>query len=170
MQLPGLAALLALAALSLTGGPGHARESPAPPDMRGVAEQAAIELKARHYDAAAAAYQRIIDRYPDSLFAWDNLGMVRYDQGETNAAIGAFKHAIHLDPKDDLAQMSLGVCLYEKREYSAAIPPFERAEKLRADNSNVHAFLAQCYAKVGREDDAHREMQIENVQQLDTYR
>jgi predicted Zn-dependent protease len=169
MRRPAVVAL-ALAGVILPIIPVHAQESSPPADMRGIAQEAAIALKARQYDTAAADYQRIIDRHPDSLFAWDNLGLDRYDQGRSNDAIAAFKHAIRLDPKDDFAQMSLGVCLYEKREYSAAIPPFERAEKLREDNSNVHAFLAQCYARVGREDDAHREMQIENVEQLDTYR
>jgi Flp pilus assembly protein TadD len=66
--------------------------------------------------------------------------------------------------------MNLGICYFELRNYDAAISPFERAESINPGNSNVHAYLARCYQKVGRDDEAEKERQTENVEQMDTYR
>jgi Flp pilus assembly protein TadD len=141
-----------------------------PPDDRALAEQASSDFGAGHYDAAAAKFQAIIDKHPDSLYAWSNLGVTRFQQGELDEAVRAFKHAVHLNPRDAFAQTDLGMCYFEQGKYSAAIPPLERAESLNPDNSNIHAVLAHCYAKVGRTDDARNELQAENLQQMDTYR
>jgi predicted Zn-dependent protease len=164
-----LALVLALAA-------GHASASEysehprLPDDMRDVAQKAVDDLKAGRYDAAAADYQVILDKYPDSLYAWSNLGVVRSQQDHLDEAVRAFRHAAHLQPNDALVQADLAMCLFEQQKYSDAIPPFERAEKLNPGNSNVHACLARCYEKVGRDDEAEKERQTENVLQMNTYR
>ncbi len=137
--------------------------------MRAVAQKAVDDLKAQYFDAASADYKLILDRYPDSLYAWSNLGVVRFQQGHLDEAVRAFKHAVQLAPRDGFSLIDLGMCLFDQKKYSGAIPFFERAEKLNPANSNVHAMLAVCYERVGQSDDARREREIENVQQIKTY-
>jgi Flp pilus assembly protein TadD len=147
-----------------------AQEEPAPADVRQLALQATSDLQAQRYDQAAAACRQMIERHPNSTYAWDRLGKIRYDEGNLGPAIDAFRQAVRLDAKDEFALVSLGLCFFDEHRFSAAIPPLERAENLRPDNSNVHALLAQCYARTGRDDEARRERQIENVEQIETYR
>lgn len=157
-----------LACWLLVGFCAHASESSLgklsdiPSDMRAVAKKASDDFAAQRLDAAAAGFQSIVDRYPDCADAWTNLGVVRSQQDDTDAAIRAFKNAARLSSHDSVVQARLGMCFFEHRKYSAAIPPLERAEALNSDNANVHACLARCYEKVGRQDDALREMQIAN--------
>lgn len=139
----------------------HAR---VPSDVRDLAHKADQALQAQHYEEAAAAYQAIADKHPDSLYAWSKLGVVRTQQDRLDDAVHAFKQAAKLDPNDCFAQSKLGECLFEQRKYSAAIRPLERAEQLNPDNSNTHAMLARCYQKVGRDDDAARESGTESQQ------
>jgi predicted Zn-dependent protease len=167
-----IAAVL-LAALFLTGGASAsdlATHSRIPDDQRGVAQSAAGDFSAGRYDAAAAKFQSIIDKYPDCLYAWSNLGAVRLQQEHYGDACRALQHAVRLSPSDALIQTDLGMCYFEQQKYSAAIPPLERAEKLNPGNSNIHACLARCYEKADRHDDAKKERQTENLQQMDTFR
>lgn len=53
-----------------------------PDDMRETARDAADLFKKQKYDESAAKYQNIIDKYPESLYAWSNLGVVRFQQGK----------------------------------------------------------------------------------------
>jgi predicted Zn-dependent protease len=121
-------------------------------------------------DAAVARYQSVIDKNPDSVYAWTQLGRVCLQQDRLDEACRAFKHAAKLNPRDAALQTDLGFCYFEQQKYSAAIPHLERAEKLNPGNSNVHACLARCYEKTGRHEDAEQERHTENLQQMDLFR
>lgn len=131
-----------------------------PSDSREIAKQASHDFSAGRLEAAASGYQTIVQRHPDCVEGWTNLGVVRSQQDDVDAAISAFKNAARLNAHDPVVQARLGLCFFEHRKYSAAIPPLERAEALNPENANVHACLARCYDKIGRRDDAVREMQI----------
>ena len=135
-----------------------------PDDMRAIAQKALRDLGAGRYEAAATGFQNIIDRHPDSLYGWTNLGIVRSNQGREEEAVAAFQHAAQLNPSDAFVLTDLGMSLCHQGKYRAAIRPFERAEKLNPENSNLHAYLAECYARAGRDDDAARERSVESQQ------
>jgi len=163
----------ALIGVVLFAGAANASDSSSPrvpADQRATALAAANDFHAGRYDAAAARYQAITEKYPGCFYAWSRLGAVRSEQGRLDEASRAFRQAARLNPHDAVSQTDLGVCYFEQRRYSAAIPPLERAEALNPGNSNIHAYLARCYDKVDRDDDAAKERQSENLLQMDTYR
>jgi Flp pilus assembly protein TadD len=138
--------------------------------MRDLAQKGADDLRAQHFDAAASDYLAIIEKHPDSLYAWSNLGVVRYQEQHLGEAERAFRHATRLSPNDIFSLTDLGLCLFDEKKYDAAISPLERAEKLNPGNSNLHALLARCYEQTGRNDEARQERQTENVQQIEMFR
>ena len=140
-----------------------------PDDQRPLALLAEKDIDAGRYESAAAKFETIAAKYPDCLYAWGNLGVIRSEQGRIDEDCRAFKQATRVNPGDAVSQMHLGICYFEQRKYTAAISPFERAEAINPANSNVHAYLARCYQKVGRANEAEKERQAENAGQMNTY-
>jgi predicted Zn-dependent protease len=161
---------LALGWAGFAAGSEYSSQPRIPDDVRGLAQKGADDLRVQHFDAAASDYLAIIDKHPDSLYGWSNLGVVRSQQGKLDEAIHAFQHATRLSPNDAFSLTDLGLCLFDEKKYDAAIPPLERAERLNPGNSNLHALLARCYAQTGRDAEARQERQTENVQQIQMFR
>jgi tetratricopeptide (TPR) repeat protein len=74
----------------------------------------AVELeRAEELDEAAERYRLILERRPDSVRAWVNLGNVRSQQGRTSEAERAYRRALDLAPDDVDAQNNLAWLLME---------------------------------------------------------
>jgi tetratricopeptide (TPR) repeat protein len=63
-------------------------------------------------------------------------------------------------PDDFRAQYLLGRCLFESGDAEGAVAALERAIKLAPDSLDSHFALHKAYARLGRADDARRELQI----------
>ena len=94
--------------------------------MRDTAQQAADLFKMQRYDEAAAKYQEIIEKYPESLYAWSNLGVVRFQQGKLHEALKALQQAVKLSPTDAFSYSNLGIVYYQMNQYEHAIDALER--------------------------------------------
>ncbi len=57
-------------------------------------------------------------------------------------------------------QHNLGTVFYLKRDYGGAVPYFERAVALEPTDSFTRYLLAECYDRMGRRDDARRELEV----------
>ena len=130
-----------------------------PDDQRQTAQQAADEFKAGHFDAAAGLYQSIIKAYPDSLYAWSNLGVTRFQQGKLDDAREAFKHALTLNPKDELVLVDLGIVYYQLNSFPDAIQFLKAAIALNSNDASTHNFLGSTYQKAGMTQEAKLEFQ-----------
>ena len=85
----------------------------------------------------------------------------RLDQAEAFA-----KRSLEADPARYMSEYLLGVIAQQRAKCSDAIPHFERAiegkrVEPRAVVRNLHAGLADCLARTGREADAEREFKAE---------
>lgn len=138
-----------------------------PDDMRDTAQAAADFFKDKRYDEAADQYQRIIDKYPDCLYACSNLGVVRFQQGRLEEAIAAFEKAVELSPNDAFSLSNLGICYYQSKRYDEAIAVLEKAVALDPNDAKSHNYLGCCYSQKGRQADAQRE--FDKAIQLDHY-
>jgi predicted Zn-dependent protease len=130
-----------------------------PDDQRQTAQQAADEFKAGHFDAAAGLYQSIIKAYPDSLYAWSNLGATRFQQGHLDEAREAFKHALTLNPKDELVLVDLGIVYYQLNSFPDAIRFLKAAIAVNPNDASTHNFLGSTYEKAGMTQEAKLEHQ-----------
>jgi tetratricopeptide (TPR) repeat protein len=128
-----------------------------PDDMRDTAQQAADLFKMQRYDEAADKYQTIIEKYPDSLYAWSNLGVVRFQQGKLPEALKALQQAVKLSPTDAFSYSNLGIVYYQLGQYENAISALERALALDPSNAMSHNYLGCACSQKGWQEVAEKE-------------
>jgi tetratricopeptide (TPR) repeat protein len=138
-----------------------------PDDMHDLAQQAADLFKTQRYDEAADKYQQIIDKYPESLYAWSNLGVVRFQEGSSsnkddatthfNEALKALQQAVKLSPTDAFSYSNLGIVYYQMSEYENAIDALERAIALDPKDAKSHNYLGCACSQKGWQEVAEKE-------------
>lgn len=83
---------------------------------------------------------------PDDGAAWQELGFLRFEQGEYGAAAGAYRKAAEIDPGEAVLWSALGEALVmdSKRDPlpPEALAAFERAVEIDADDPRARYFLA----------------------------
>lgn len=120
-----------------------------PDDMREVAVSAAYHFKKHEYEEAAACYQKILGKYPNSLYAWSNLGVVRFQQQDYDGARMALEKAISFSPNDAFSYSNLGLTYYGLGQYGNAIFELEKAVRLDPYDAKSWNFLGCSYAQQG---------------------
>jgi Tfp pilus assembly protein PilF len=130
-----------------------------PADMREVAQEATDLFKMQRYDEAAAKYQTIIDKYPESLYAWSNLGVVRSQEGKLQEAMKALQQAVKLSPNDAFSYRNLGIVYYQLNQNDAAIDALERSIALDPNNVYSHDYLGCACSQKGWQEVAEKEFQ-----------
>jgi Flp pilus assembly protein TadD len=128
-----------------------------PDDMREIAQEATVLFENKHYDEAAAKYQTIIDKYPESLYAWSNLGVVRSQQGKQQEALKALQQAVKLSPNDAFSYRNLGIVYFQLGQNDAAIDALERSIALEPNNVYSHDYLGCACSQKGWEEVAEKE-------------
>jgi Flp pilus assembly protein TadD len=128
-----------------------------PDDMRDVAQQATDLFKMQRYDDAAAKYQQIIDKYPESLYAWSNLGVVRSQEGKLPDAMKALQQAVKLSPNDAFSYRNLGIVYYQLNQNDLAIDALERSIALEPNNVYSHDYLGCACSQKGWQEVAEKE-------------
>lgn len=83
---------------------------------------------------------------PDDGAAWQELGFLRFEQGEYGAAAAAYRKAAEIDPGEAVLWSALGEALVmdSKRDPMPpeALAAFERAVEIDADDPRARYFLA----------------------------
>ena len=150
------------------GGSEWSQKPRLPDDMRDTAQQAADLFKMQRYDDASAKYQEIIDKYPDSLYAWSNLGVVRFQQGKLPEALKALQRAVSLSPTDAFSYENLGIVYYQMGQYENAISALERALALDPQNAKSHNYLGCACSQKGWSEVAEKEF-LKAIELDDTF-
>jgi len=164
-------ALLTLAALVFFVGPLHASpDTPSakiPDDQRDLAQRAADAFQKQDYATAAADYQKMLKAHPDSLYAWSNLGVARFQQGHLEEARAAFLTAHKLNASDVFTLTNLGIVSYQLNAFNDAIKALNAASVLNPNDANIHNYLGLAYEKAGRKAESLSELAkakaLENV-------
>ncbi len=93
-------------------------------------EAARRAAAAGRLDEAAAAYERAIERSPDSALLYRELAAVEQRQGRTDEAVARLRKAVSLDPNDARALTELGGLLEAGGDYGAAAEAYARAVRI----------------------------------------
>lgn len=127
-----------------------------PRDPNAAALRTAVRLEEEGKLALAAhAYREILQRDPDSVLAWTNLGNAEMRAGRRAAAEEAFRKAIEIDPEAADALNNLAWLLYEERRIDEAEPLARRAVETPApDTWSRLDTLARILAARGACDEA----------------
>ena len=128
-----------------------------PDDMRETAQEAADLFKNQKYDESAAKYQSIIDKYPESLYAWSNLGVVRFQQGKFDDALKALQQAVKLSPTDAFSYSNLGIVYYQLNQFENAIDALNSAKALDPTDPKTHNYLGCACSQKGWQEVAEKE-------------
>jgi tetratricopeptide (TPR) repeat protein len=128
-----------------------------PDDMRDVAQEASDLFKMKRYDEAAAKYQTIIDKYPECLYAWSNLGVVRFQQGDLDDALKALQQSVKLSPTDSFSYSNLGIVYYEMKQYENAIDALNAAKALDPNDAKIRNYLGCACSQKGWTQAAEKE-------------
>ena len=75
-------------------------------------------------------------------------------------AARTLEKAVKLDPKIRLAHLDLGILSIDSKEYERAKSELDRAIGLDSNKSDAHFQLARMYRAMGREKEAHAELEI----------
>jgi tetratricopeptide (TPR) repeat protein len=98
---------------------------------------------------------------PRNASAHYYLGEVARQQEKLPEAIEHFAAAAKLAPDFAEAQFGLGRSLLDSDKNAESVAPLEKAASLTPDNPTVHFALATAYQRMGRKDDAARELALQ---------
>lgn len=125
--------------------------------LQHYAREAQAALAAKHYDEAAAAYEKLIQLDPGVGEAYSNLGLVYFQQRKYEEAVAAFEHALRLKPGLTNAEYFLAMSLSELGQYQKALPVLEEGFK-SARNPEMRRLLGlhleRTYTGLGRNGEA----------------
>ena len=112
-----------------------------------------IELfNARHYDELEIQARLLIERYPDSGFAWKVLGTSLWMQGKE--ALNALQKATELLPNDAEAHNNLGLVFKRLGQFDNAVASYRRAVEINPSFSEAHSNLGGTLIELGKLDEA----------------
>jgi Tfp pilus assembly protein PilF len=169
MYRPVVVAMMLTAIVVRADGSEYSERPRLPDDERGNAQAAVDALRAGKYDDAAANYRAILAKYPDSLYAWSNLGVVRSQEGHFEEAKEAFDHALKLQPRDTFCLVNCGIVYLKMNRDEGARDKFERAVQIDPENALAHDGLGQLDQKQGRPKEAAEEFALADKMRKDGF-
>ncbi|HMD98203.1 MAG TPA: tetratricopeptide repeat protein [Terriglobia bacterium] len=109
-------------------------------------------------DEAQREFEEELKIDPRSATAEYELGEMARQGRQWNEAIQHFQRAVTLDPQFAEALIGLGKSLVSAGRPQEAVAPLERSVELDPGNANGHYQLSFAYRRLGREEDAGKEL------------
>jgi tetratricopeptide (TPR) repeat protein len=120
----------------------------------------AKEAQARGDQAGAIAkYESILKVAPRLGAAYNNLGLIYFQQRDYRKAIAILEKGLAVDPKMASAAALLGISFYETGDYAKARARLEAALRSNPKDNNAELFLANDLIKLGDLEVAARHLQ-----------
>ena len=127
---------------------------------------------------ARSEYIKVLERDPQHLAAWNNLGSVLMATGPREAAVIAFREAVSRHPNDPVSRTNLGNFLRDESErltvhgkeqeavqaLREAREHYEQALRVKPDDNKAHEGLSYVLGDLGEDDKAewHRQQAFRN--------
>src|SRR3569832_610764 len=101
------------------------------------------EIQARILEERIATYRALVQKNPDNVDAWTELGLINLSQHRRLEAIEAFENVVRLQPNNSRAYLTLGDLYDEGAEYAKSITDYTRALELTTDERTKDAIRKQ---------------------------
>lgn len=111
------------------------------------------------YDEAFAEYKKVLALDPNNAAAYFNVGFILKTKGNLEEAEGALNQADSLAPGAAKTLYQIGAVQFERGNYAAAAASFEKAIAVEPDHPQAHYHYSRALVKLGRMDEARRELQ-----------
>jgi len=128
-----------------------------PEEFKDTAAKATALYNEKKFEEAAAAYQQILDKYPQSIYALSNLGVVRFQQQKYPEAEKVLREAIRVAPNDAFSHSVLGIVLVQQEKYDDAIQILSRAVALDPNDAKTRNYLGISSSRKGLTEAAEQE-------------
>jgi len=128
-----------------------------PEEFKDVAAKATSLYNEKKYDEAATAYEQILVKYPQSIYALSNLGVVRFQQQKYAEAEKPLREAIRVAPNDAFSHSVLGIVLVQQEKYDDAIQVLSRAVALDPNDAKTRNYLGISSSRKGLQEAAEQE-------------
>jgi len=128
-----------------------ARSNPADDALEWFERGCDLDAEPASWDQAIEAYEKAIELAPDYSDAYCNLGAVRYNMGQRDAARRAFASCLVYDADHIEANFNLANVLEEQGEDELALAHYRRALTADPLYPDLHINLALLYEKLRRE-------------------
>lgn len=117
------------------------------------------------YSLAKVLFLEVLRLEPGQLSALNNLGVLHYNEHNTDSAIDYLQQALALHPKFSDAHFNLGLCFLSKNDREQAKTHFVEAVACNPESIKALLQLGQLY----QQDNAHHQalVQFEQVKHLD---
>ena len=107
---------------------------------------------------AAQHYEAALKQDPNDARSLVQLGDLHADAGDHERAMGEYRRALQLSPNDTGASVGLAHELVETGKPAEALPLLQAAEQADPSDVLVHFRLSALYRRLGKPDDAKREL------------
>jgi Flp pilus assembly protein TadD len=103
------------------------------------------------YKEAIVEFKKVAAIRPDSVLAYNGLGVCYDSMGAFRNAMEAYRMALKLDPNLDYVHNNIGCSLLLQERYDEAIDAFKKAIVLNDKKLHYHNNLGKAYALAGRD-------------------
>ena len=135
----------------------YAEKPRIPEEFKDVAAKATSLYNEKKFDEAAAAYEQILAKYPQSIYALSNLGVVRFQQQKYPEAEKPLREAVRVAPNDAFSHSVLGIVLVQQEKYDDAIQVLSRAVALDPNDAKTRNYLGISSSRKGLQEAAEQE-------------
>ena len=135
----------------------YAEKPRIPEEFKDTAAKATTLYTEKKFEEAAAAYQQILEKYPQSIYALSNLGVVRFQQQKYPEAEKVLREAIRVAPNDAFSHSVLGIVLVQQEKYDDAIQVLSRAVALDPNDAKTRNYLGISSSRKGLTEAAEQE-------------
>ncbi|MDQ1612036.1 MAG: serine protease Do [Pyrinomonadaceae bacterium] len=102
-----------------------------------------------NYDGALGSFEQVVNKNPNRVEAWIQVGYCKVKQGKMSEAIRAYKQALRLRPNSVEAYNKLGDAYYYASNFDEAIAAYRQAARLRPDLGEAFYNLGMTYLELG---------------------
>lgn len=130
-----------------------------PAELIPLAQEAKEHFDRENYREAEKAYEKILAKAPNNLYALSNMGVVRFRSGKLQLAEETFKKAIAIAPEDAFSHCTLGIIYYSAAKYDEAVQSLTKALALQPKNATAHNYLGITASQKGWQEAAHNHLE-----------
>jgi len=113
-------------------------------------------------NTAAAHFEILVENRPEWTDARYSLASIYARTARPQEAAQNLLEVLQGEPDHYRANLLLGRMLFLNGTFAEALPYLEKATAVQADSREAHSFLAEEYEKLGRAQDAARELAVAN--------
>jgi predicted O-linked N-acetylglucosamine transferase (SPINDLY family) len=112
-------------------------------------EEAVAHHRAGRLAEAEPIYEEVLRAEPDCADAWQFLGLIALNRGDTTGAVARIRRAIELNPGAGVYHFNLGLALKQHGEIAAAIARYRQAVKLTPSLVEAYSNLGNALREIG---------------------